>query len=162
MPAAPRDWADPFLDQAKEDLAAAYAVTSSSPSTFCMLLQMVFEKLAKSAFARSGMPPPRNHAAAAHFFGMLRRFPSGRQLLTSNGRAEAFIVQLELAQPSVAKQNNLLEQLEYPWEDAAGIVRTPCRDLALARRIADPKDRIGVDCLKFASALIKAVPEIFP
>lgn len=48
MSFAPRDWADPFLEQAREDLKAAWAVQSAqSASTLCMLLQMVFEKLAK-------------------------------------------------------------------------------------------------------------------
>ena len=45
----PRDWADPFLQQAREDLRAAQvAYSAACESTFCMLLQMTFEKLAKA------------------------------------------------------------------------------------------------------------------
>jgi hypothetical protein len=48
-----RDWADPFLEQARADLRAAQAAYAAQcESTFCMLLQMTFEKLAKAAFAR--------------------------------------------------------------------------------------------------------------
>jgi len=162
VPAAPRDWSDPFLEQAKEDLSAAYALQATSPSTFCVLLQMVFEKIGKAAFAGSGQVVPHDHEVATRFFAMLLRFPNGKRLLTSNGNAEAFIRQLELAQPSVAKRNSLPEQLEYPWEDAAGIIRTPCCDLGLARRISNPRDRIAADCLRFASSLIKEIPVIIP
>ena len=48
----PRDWANPFLEQAREDLRAAEAAYNATcESTFCMLLQMTYEKLAKAAFA---------------------------------------------------------------------------------------------------------------
>ena len=44
--ATDRDWADAFFAQAKEDLTAAQAAFDVGvPSTFCMLMQMVFEKL---------------------------------------------------------------------------------------------------------------------
>ena len=34
MPAVPRDWADPFLEQAREDLKAAWQISpAEAPST---------------------------------------------------------------------------------------------------------------------------------
>jgi hypothetical protein len=39
-----------------------------------MLLQMVFEKLAKAAYARSGQIVPRTHRAATHLFAVLLGF----------------------------------------------------------------------------------------
>ena len=50
MPTA-RDWAEPFLEQAREDLRAAeVAYDAKCDSSFWMLLQMTFENLAKAAF----------------------------------------------------------------------------------------------------------------
>lgn len=60
MVASPEAWAEPFLNQAREDLRAAWTIDrSEAASTFCMLMQMVFEKLAKAAYARSGNHIPR-------------------------------------------------------------------------------------------------------
>jgi hypothetical protein len=163
VPASPRDWADPFLEQAREDLKAAWSVPASqSASTFCMLLQMVFEKLGKAAYARAGNVVPRTHQAASLLFGMLLRHPAGEALLQVNGNVRQFVIELEAAHPQVARrQPQPWPQLEYPWEDpAAGTVFSPARDLPLARRVRDPKDRIALDCLKFASALAKQLPVI--
>ena len=48
-----RDWADAYLAQAREDLEGARLVGGAAGSVFAMLLQMVFEKLAKAALLRS-------------------------------------------------------------------------------------------------------------
>lgn len=165
MPAVPRDWADPFLEQAREDLRAAWQISpAESPSTLCMLIQMVFEKLAKAAYARSGLAFPRTHQAASHLFVVLLRHPAGTALLTASPQVQHFISALENAHPAVAsRQNPPWEQLEYPWEDTAtGNVLYPARDLSLARRVQDPTDRIAIDCLKFASALAQQLPTIVP
>ncbi|MEI6807594.1 MAG: hypothetical protein WCN95_02640 [bacterium] len=166
MPFAPRDWADPFLDQAREDLKAAWAVSQSreSASTLCMLLQMVFEKLAKAAHARSGNMLPRNHRATSHLFALLLRHPAGVNLLRASSNVRQFVAELETAHPAEArKQQQPWPQLEYPWEDAvAGLIRWPAHDLPLARRVRDPRDRIALDCLRFASALVKQLPTIVP
>jgi hypothetical protein len=62
MAVSPEDWADPFLCQARADLTAAWTMDKDgAASTFCMLMQMVFEKLAKAVYARSGNPIPRSH-----------------------------------------------------------------------------------------------------
>ena len=128
-----------------------------------MLLQMVFEKLAKAAFARAGSPFPTKHEACGYLFKVLRRSPVGLKALTGMTGAEAFVVQLELAQPAVVKKSGRNSpQLEYPWEDETGTVRTPELDLSLARRGRDPKNLIGLRCLQLASALEKELWSIIP
>lgn len=165
MPITPRNWSDPFLEQAREDLRAAWAVAdTSSASTLCMLLQMVFEKLAKAAYARSGNVVPRTHQAASHLFALLERHPAGLSILRASPQVRQFVTELEAANPSVAaRQPQPWPQLEYPWEDvSASVVRSPAQDLPLARRVGDPHDRIALDCLKFASALAKQLSVIVP
>lgn len=164
MPAAPRDWCDPFLEQAREDLAAAWLVPPDKcPSTFCMLIQMVFEKLAKAAYARSGLYVPRTHRVASHLFLLLLRHPSSG-ILRAGANVKAFVMQLEAAHPAVAgKQTPPWPQLEYPWEDTqAGRVCCSARDLPLIHRVTDPHDRIALDCLRFASAIEKQLHTIVP
>jgi hypothetical protein len=165
MPAAPRDWSDPFLEQAREDLKAAWAIpVGASPSTLCMLLQMVFEKLAKAAYARSGHVVPHTHQAATHLFAVLLRHPAGTAILQAAPNVQQFVAELEAAQPSIAgRQAQPCPQLEYPWEDPVGnTVYYPARDLPLARRVRSPTDRIAVDCLKFASSVEKQLTTIIP
>jgi hypothetical protein len=129
-----------------------------------MLLQMVFEKLAKAAYARSGNVVPRTHQAASHLFAILQRHPAGLSLLRATPQVRQFVAELEAAHPAVAgSQLQPWPQLECPWEDAAAsVIRWPARDLPLARRVKDPLDRIALDCLKFASALEKQLPVIVP
>ena len=102
MPVSIRDWSDPFLEQAREDLRAAWAVSAAggSPSTLCMLIQMVFEKLAKAAYARSGQGVLKTHKAASHLFAMLLRHPTGKNLLTERPNVQQFIIDLENAHPA--------------------------------------------------------------
>ncbi len=164
--ATPREWADPFLEQAREDLRAAWAVSTAggSPSTLCMLIQMVFEKLAKAAYARSGQVVPKTHQIVAYLFNILLRDPVGKSLLQDNPNVQQFVEALENAQPSIAgKQAPVWPQLEYPWEDtSSGAVHYPARHLWLVRRVEDPKDRIVADCLIVASALEKQLTTIVP
>lgn len=165
MPATPRDWSDPFLEQAREDLRVAWSLPAERRgSTFCMLLQMVFEKLAKAAYARSGAVVPHTHKAASHLFEVLLRHPAGVEILRTSPGVREFVAQLEDAQPSVAgKHAQPCPQLEYPWDDPAhGTVFFPERDLGLARRTRDPQDRIALDCLRFASAIEKHLPTLIP
>ena len=166
MPALPRDWSDAFLEQAREDLKAAWAVAASqsSPSTLCMLLQMVFEKLAKAAYARGGNVVPRSHRAASMLFLMLDRHPAANTMLSASHNVRQFVAQLEDAHPAIAgRQIPPWPQLEYPWEDeVTGVVLCPTRDLYLVRRVQDPRDRIALECLRFASALEKQLTTIIP
>jgi hypothetical protein len=165
MPAAPRDWALPFLEQARADLRVAWTVPSEHRgSTFCMLLQMVFEKLAKAAYARSGHVVPHTHRAASHLFAVLLRRPGGLTLLQGLQNVQQFVVELETAHPQLAGvQTQPCPQLEYPWEDpAGGIVYYPERDLPVCRRVRDPQDRIALDCLRLASAIEQQLFTIIP
>jgi hypothetical protein len=166
MPVAPpRDWSDAFLQQAREDLKAAWSVpVQVSPSTLCMLLQMVFEKLAKAAYSRSGCVVPRTHRAASHLFAILRRHPAGCAILQASPNVQQFVMELEAAHPAnAAQQSQPCAQLEYPWEDEINnTILYPARDLPLARRVKDPRDRIAVDCLKLACAIEKNLTTIVP
>lgn len=172
-----RDWAVPFLAQAAADLAAARACIGANgcSSTFCMLLQMTFEKLGKAAIARrtplsAGLQePPHNHQTASHLLDLLLRSPGGAAVAPS-ASVRAAVVDLENAHPDVAKPNANLQppkpqwpQLEFPWSDPlSGIVKSPTTDLPIARRIDDPNDRIGALLLKFADGLVKDFNTLFP
>lgn len=162
MPAPPRDWADPFLEQARENLRAAWSIPiDDAPATFCMLLQMTFEKLGKAAFTRSGQYAPRQHHVASHLFVVLLRHPAGVDLLTKFPNVQQFVFELETANPAVAGRDQ--PNIEYPWEDlATATVLYPLRDHHLVKRVSDPKDRITADALKFASALEKELQTIVP
>ena len=162
MPVTPRDWSDPFLEQAKADLNVAWSINPElRGSTFCMLLQMVFEKIAKAFYTRSGQTVPRTHKVASHLFQILLRHPKSSTLLP-NSNVEQFIQELELAHPSLAgRQTPVWPQLEYPWEES-GFIYYPERDLSLVKRVSNPKDRIALDCLKFASAMIDQIKIIIP
>jgi len=172
-----RDWAVPFLDLATADLAAARACsgTSGCSATFCMLLQMTFEKLGKAAIARrtplaAGLQePPHSHQTASRLLELLLRSPGGAAV-TPSASVRAAVVDLENAHPDVAKPNANLQppkpqwpQLEFPWIDPeSGTVKSPTTDLPIVRRIGDPSDRIGVLLLKFADALVKDFNTLFP
>lgn len=169
--ATARDWADPFLAQASEDLRAAQAAyPARSPSTFCMLMQMTFEKLAKAALARRNIMPPRSHAVASRLLLLLERAPGGTSLPgVSIELVFAAIRDLENAQPAVVESAMRLRgvppyaQLEYPWEDpVTGLVEWPARHLPIAKRVADPKDPVGPQLLKFARALEARFDALFP
>jgi hypothetical protein len=160
MTATPRDWSDPLLEQAREDLRAAWSVDSGHcASTLCMLLQMVYEKIAKAARARNGEAITKTHKAASHLLNLLRRHRSKVPQATPS--VLSFIQQLEDAQPAIAQ--GLYPQLEYPWtHPTTGRICSPATDLPLAKRVRDPRDRIAVDTLKLASALIKDFDVICP
>jgi len=164
MAANHRDWAQAFLIQAREDLKAARCVVGpETSSTFCMLLQMVFEKLAKAALAQRSASVPRTHRAATFLFQFLEMSPPTYRLPIEN-RIRQFVAELEEAQPATARRHKQpFPQLEYPWEDPiSGKVFCPAIDLPLARRVRDPKDRIGIDCLKFATAVEERFSNLFP
>ena len=169
--ATARDWADPFLAQATDDLRAAQAIyLARVPSTFCMLVQMTFEKLAKAALARQSIQPPQSHQIASRLLLLLERTPGGTSLPgVSIGLVFAAVRELENAQPAVvssAVRNHGVPQypqLEYPWESpTTGGVEWPGEHLPIAKRIADPRDPIGPQLLKFAKALEAQFNALFP
>jgi hypothetical protein len=166
----PRDWADPFLDQAREDLRGAEAVYSARcESTFCMLLQMTYEKLAKAAFARKGNVPTRTHDAASRLLLLLGKDPAGPRLSGYRGRVLDAVRELENAQPAIVSNAMRVHgvpqypQLEYPWENpATAAVEWPARHLPIVHRMRDPRQRIGADLLKFAHAIDAQFDALFP
>ena len=115
--ATARDWADAYLAQAREDLEGARIVGARVPSVFAMLLQMVFEKLAKAALLRSaGVTVQRaasTHVAASRLMLVLQRQPG---IMTPLGGPQVWrdvletVPELERAHPQLAEG----AQLEYP------------------------------------------------
>jgi hypothetical protein len=103
--ATDRDWADSFFAQAVDDLTAAQAAYDVGvPSTFCMLMQMVFEKLAKAAFARGGAPAPQRHQVAARLVAVLRRTPGNAAVMIGGTRTLAAVEELENAHPAIVAE----------------------------------------------------------
>lgn len=104
-----RDWAQPFVDLAAADLAAARACVGvgGCSATFCMLLQMTFEKLGKAAIARRTpltaglLEPPHSHQTASRLIELLLRSPGGAAVAPSPA-VRAAVVDLENAHPDVA------------------------------------------------------------
>ena len=168
MSASPRDWADPYLEQAKEDLEAARALSiEKTPSTFCMMMQMVFEKLAKCAYARKGNLNTTNHRIVEKLkmYMELHTVREVRDLFHNNKSVWLFIVELEAANPAVAGQiaKGKTPCLEYPWEDMiTGLIKYPARDHHLIKRVQDPKYRAGLASIKIAGAIAGKMNLIAP
>lgn len=161
------DWADAYLAQARADLRGARAVAAAGePSVLAMLLQMAFEKFAKAALLRSAQTAVedarRTHRGASRMIHAMRR---QRGLLAPLGGpwpwADVFglVDALEQAHPALAQGGPMLE---YPWEDAAGAVRWPARDLAVAVQLSDPAHNLGARALNFATLLGERFEQIFP
>ena len=154
---ASADWANAYLEQARADLKGAKTMGASSASTFAMLLQMVFEKFAEAALLRSSQTTlakvQGSHVAASRMILFLRR---NQAILAPMGGPRIWedvlgvVVELERAHPQLAPA--AAPHLEYPWQDAEGVVRYPAKDLAIATRFAsDPL--VGARTLKFAMQL---------
>jgi len=164
--ASVRDWADAYLAQARADLEGAKSLGGAAPSVFAMLLQMVFEKLAKAALLRSGSVTLSwalgTHGAASRMLQAMRR---QRGLLDPMGGAQAWedvlwvIDTLEKAHPQIARDG---PQLEYPWESAAGDVQWPARDLGIAGALGNSSSNLATRVLRFAILLGKRFDQIFP
>lgn len=154
------------MAQARVDLRAAWVLADAMErgSTFCMLLQMVFEKLGKAAYARSGNNVARTHEIGQRFFAIMLRSPEGAVLFRKNPNVQAFIMELETAQPAVASRIvPPTPQLEYPWLDpGTDTVLYPEAHLPLCRRTNDPTDRITLDILRFGSAIAAQLFSIIP
>lgn len=165
--ATPSEWALGYLEQARADMRGADLVQAEEPSVLAMLLQMVLEKLGKAALLRSGQitldAVTSSHAAATRMV----------QLLSRNRRACArldwqpavlrihvapIVERLERAQPQLAAGGPCLE---YPWEDPAGVVRWPARDLPIAKEFG-PKRNTGPLLRRFAAALCARFDAVFP
>jgi len=168
--ATERDWADAFLAQARADLAAANAVATSgvASSSLAMLLQMVFEKLAKAALLRTRSASlddvTSTHATAGRVLLILRR---ERRRFALLGGAKAWgdviwaIEELERAHPQIVSRRRDAK-LEYPWETRTGAVQWPERDLPVARRLGDPLSNLKTRVTTFAGQLASRFDQMFP
>lgn len=168
--ATERQWADAYLAQARADLAGARALSGLAPSVFAMLLQMVFEKLAKAALLRSLAVTvgwaQGTHAAASRMVLVMRR---ERGRIAPLGGTAAWghvlnvVMALENAQPQVARALSPgCPQLEYPWETLAGVIQWPAQHLAIAESLGTPSSRLGPLVLRFAALLAERFDQIFP
>ena len=150
-----------FLLQAAEDLRASQIVgydIVSAPSTFYMLLQMVFEKLAKAHkyWSHRQLPQRPGHEIADRYFSkvfdvLIRMKPTKRKYY---GSLLQLIKELEAAQPSVAQKClPSMPMLEYPWENKQGEICYPARDLPLVQKLRSNGNnaRSAWIALKFAS-----------
>lgn len=116
------DWAEPFRRQAEEDLRAAIAANGAGcPSTAAMLIQMVFEKLAKANMAKVNEEPQRRHDAIldGKLWAKLMRHPDAPMTV----EAVEFVERVTMWNPTNASRAYRAGvgsgvQLEYPWRDA--------------------------------------------
>lgn len=159
-------WADGYLEQARADLAGVLLVQGGEPSVIAMLLQMILEKLGKAALLKSGHininAARGSHLAATRMVRVLSRDRRacarlGWQPNLVRGSVLPVVDELERAQPQVAGGGPCLE---YPWEDPAGVVRWPAKDLPLIGRFR-ARQQAGVRVLRFAKDLCSRFHQVF-
>ena len=136
-------------------------------AVMAMLLQMVFEKIAKAALARSDFAAYQNvrmsHAAASRMVATIRRHARQRHppFVRFNDQrwrvALGVVIDLEKAHPAMAQSG---PHLEYPWELSDRVAR-PGRDLAVVDRLASPRERIALDLIELAQGLIDTFDTLF-
>jgi hypothetical protein len=114
-----RLWSDALLAQARDDLRAAEVVaeTKAPPSVLAMLLQMVFEKLAKAALARTDRPcfiaNRTSHAAASKLVSTIKSHSEYLDLRYAWKDVLPMVQALERAHPAIAKGGPHLEGLRH-------------------------------------------------
>ncbi|RVU44720.1 hypothetical protein EA187_09255 [Lujinxingia sediminis] len=128
-------WASAYVDQAREDLRVAQMLQGRHPSVLAMLLQMVFEKLAKAALLYSKKidveDAQRTHKAAESLMAIFRTHPRFLGVFpgTSQRRwlpTAKLVAELTRLHPQIARGG---PHLEYPWEREDGTIGVPARDL---------------------------------
>lgn len=169
-PAAPRclrpgeEWCRALRRQAEQELHAAELLASQPGgppfAVLAMLLQMVFEKLAKAALARADVASfaahLRKHSAASAMVEQLRVYSRHANLRHQWKEVLPLVLALERAHPALAQHGF---HLEYPWEDDDG-VHSP-EDLPVVRELADPRKPRAPQLLRFARELALRFDEIF-
>ena len=152
-------WANAFHRQAVEDFKALLSMNPyRAPSTYCMLIQMVFEKLVKAALTKSRGDKPLDykHKVIRIFMNQHLRANNQSMIFAKKPRVIDFALKLEDGLPTTKQRTS--PQLEYPWEDPNNNVHCPADDFLLAKRMTDPRDRIRVDVINFLRAFIKHNP----
>lgn len=159
-----RMWSDALLAQAREDLRAVdVLVDARAPaSVVAMLLQMVFEKLAKAALARTDVTSfvanRTSHVAASRLVSTIKNHGAYLNLRYAWKDVLPMVQALERAHPALAKRG---PHLEYPWE-AGTEMGLPATHLGVVRQLADPFDTKGPMLLRFAHELSNRFDELFP
>lgn len=159
-----RSWSDALLAQARDDLCAVEVLADSKgpPSVQAMLLQMVFEKLAKAALARTDIPcfiaNRTSHAAASRLVSAIKNHNAYLNLRYEWKDVLPMVQALERSHPALAKGG---PHLEYPWE-AGTEMGLPSTHLSIVKQLADPFDLRGPKLLRFARELSNRFDELFP
>lgn len=157
-------WSDALLEQARDDLRAAETLAGARgpASVLAMLLQMVFEKLAKAALARTDercfVANRTSHAAASRLVKTIKNHNKYLGLRYAWKDVLPLVQELERAHPALARRG---PHLEYPWEegDKMGL---PATHLSVVRQLADPLEMKGPRLLRFARELSNRFDELFP
>lgn len=157
-------WGHAFLRQAEADLRAAEILLKSgvAASTACMVIQMVFEKIAKAYRLKGGESYTSvrqgSHRTMEKLIQMLRlqsetyRNELGSPTAQDWKKLLGVLKALEDAQPSVAQDAR--PQLEYPWSQG-GQVRWPEDHLPLGKKLMDPRNRLAADLLRLGHTLVR-------
>jgi hypothetical protein len=156
-------WSDALLAQAREDLRAIEILSADGArpaSVLAMLLQMVFEKLAKAALARTDeqafIACRTSHVAASRLVNQIKNHNKFLQLRYSWKDVLPLVQALEKAHPAVSKSG---PHLEYPWEDGS-TMRLPAT-IPIVMQLADPFDMKGPRLIRFAQELANKFDSIF-
>lgn len=159
-----RLWSDALVLQAQEDLSAVEILTENlgPASVRAMLLQMVFEKLAKAALARVSVTEflahRTSHVAASKMVRVIKTNAAYHDLHVDWKEVLPMIQSLERAHPAVAKRG---PHLEYPWEQGP-VIGHPSQHLEIVRQLADPRNPRGPKLVRFARELCNKFNDIFP
>lgn len=165
--ASEREWATGYYMQALADMRAARILQGQEPSVLAMLLQMVFEKLAKAALLRSGQLTIErargSHSAAStliHQIGNNKRICERLGLVPSTVRKllAPVVDQLEKSHPALSPDG---PYLEYPWETLSHEIQWPDAHLEVAQRFR-PKRVEGQRLFDLAERLCSRFEQAFP
>lgn len=159
-----RVWSDALLTQARADLAAAEVIAErgAPAEVLAMLIQMVFEKLAKAVLTRTDVScfvaNRTSHAVASTLVAAIKNQNEYLDLRYRWKDVLPMVQALERAHPAIAKGG---PHLEYPWE--AGLeMGLPATHLPIVKQLADPSDTKGPKLLRFARELSNKFDTLFP
>ncbi len=142
----------------------------SAPPTFCMLLQMAFEKIGKAAAIRNESVSidevQKSHEAVQVLVRQFRTSRTSVDLLDEKtadvmGVILKVLEDLERVHPSVQEGG---PHLEYPWEELRGghaKVCKPSTDLPVVQYLSKPESNLGQVMLTFGQAVFDNFDSIF-